>query len=213
MDFTGLLILPLGLGLLGFIEPCSLGSSLLFVRYLEAKDTHTKILETCVFAVTRALFMGSLGVLAAYIGGSFLGLQRWFWIALGLGYAVLGMAYLAGAHTQLLRAFGPTFSSRANKRSAMTLGLAFGLNVPACAAPLLAAVFAASFGAGTMLRGFWVMTVFGTALSLPLIAAASWSRGQTLLEWLAHAASRAPRWTGVILILLGFWSVYLGLNT
>lgn len=32
-----LLVLPVGLELLGFIEPCSVGSSLLFVRFVEGK--------------------------------------------------------------------------------------------------------------------------------------------------------------------------------
>jgi hypothetical protein len=29
--------LPLGLGLLGFIEPCSVGSSMLFIKHLEGR--------------------------------------------------------------------------------------------------------------------------------------------------------------------------------
>lgn len=37
MDLWALIVLPLGLGLLGFVEPCSVGSSLLFVKYLPSR--------------------------------------------------------------------------------------------------------------------------------------------------------------------------------
>jgi hypothetical protein len=65
-------------------------STPLFVRYLDAKDARAKVVETTAFAVTRAVFMGGLGMIAAFIGGRFLGLHRWFWIALGLAYVALG---------------------------------------------------------------------------------------------------------------------------
>lgn len=211
MDFSALVLLPIGLGLLGFIEPCTVGSSLLFVKVLEGKSARAKLLETAVFAGTRTLFIGALGALAALIGSSFLDLQRWFWIALGSGYVLLGSLYLAGAQWRIARALGPTLASATATRRAAALGLLFGLNVPACAAPLLAGVFAASLGAAGTLQGFWLMAVFGLALSLPLIAAVSWDRARATLDQLARLTGRTPLWTGVVLILLGVWSVYLGL--
>ena len=68
-----LLILPLGLGLFGFIEPCSIGSSLIFIKYLEGRKDTRKLAETALFAVTRALFIGSLGVAAVLVGTAFVG--------------------------------------------------------------------------------------------------------------------------------------------
>ncbi len=37
-EFINLVLLPLALGLLGFIEPCSMGSNLLFIKYVEGKN-------------------------------------------------------------------------------------------------------------------------------------------------------------------------------
>lgn len=54
-------IAPLGLGLLGFIEPCSIGSSLLFVKAVEGNPPAIKLVQVGVFALTRALFIGLLG--------------------------------------------------------------------------------------------------------------------------------------------------------
>lgn len=211
MDLWTLLVLPLGLGLLGFIEPCTVGSSLLFVKYLEGKEAAAKLLETTVFAVTRAVFIGSLGALAAFIGSAFLDLQRWFWVLLGSAYIVLGAVYLARKHWTLMRVLGPKLNRVHTARGAATLGVIFGLNIPACAAPLLAAVFAASFGTATVAQGFWMMAVFGLALSLPLVAAVLWGRARGWLDRIAALTQRVPFWTGVVFVILGTWSVYLGI--
>lgn len=212
MDLWLLLILPLGLGLLGFIEPCTVGSSLLFVKYLEGKAAAAKIVETTVFAVTRAMFIGSLGAVAALVGSALIGVRQWFWILLGSAYVVLGGIYLAGWHGRLMRAVGPGFARTSTTGTAAMLGLVFGLNIPACAAPLLAAILAASVGTATIVQGFWMMAIFGVALSLPLIAAVSWGTARAALDRMAQLSGRAPLWTGMVLIVVGVWSVYLGIR-
>lgn len=80
--FINLFVLPAALGLLGFIEPCSIGSSLIFIKYLERKETARKLAETMLFAATRAVFIGALGILAVLLGAAFLGLQKGAWILL-----------------------------------------------------------------------------------------------------------------------------------
>ena len=212
MDLSLLLILPVGLGLLGFIEPCTIGSSLLFVKYLEGRETKAKIIETAVFAVTRALFIGSLGAVAAVVGSAFIGVQHWFWILLGFAYVGLGGIYLARKHWSLMRLFPSTLTRTRRTSAAATLGLVFGLNIPACAAPLLAAIFAAGLGSATVAQGFWIMAVFGASLSLPLVAAVSWGRARAALDRLTRLADRAPVWMGTVLIVLGVWSAYLGVR-
>ncbi|MBI4501673.1 MAG: sulfite exporter TauE/SafE family protein [Gemmatimonadetes bacterium] len=212
MDLWTLFVLPLGLGLLGFIEPCTVGSSLLFVKYLEGKEAAAKLLETSVFTVTRAVFIGALGALAAFIGSAFLDLQRWFWVLLGSAYIVVGAVYLARKHWALMRVLGPKLNRVRTARRAATLGVIFGLNIPACAAPLLAAVFAASLGTASVAQGFWMMAVFGLALSLPLVAAVFWGWARGWLDRFAGLTQRVPFWTGVVFVLLGTWSVYLGIT-
>lgn len=83
VSLTRGLALPIGLGLLGFVEPCSIGSTLLFVKTLEGRDASRKLLEVTVFALTRALLMGALGMLAVIAGSAFMGLQNGAWIVLG----------------------------------------------------------------------------------------------------------------------------------
>lgn len=206
-----LLVLPLLLGLVGFVEPCSVGSSLLFVKFIEARSAAAKIRATVVFTLTRALFLGSMGAGAALVGAAFLDLQRAFWVGLGVLYFAIGAIYLAGRRRWLMRALGPAVARAGERRGAAALGLVFGLNVPACAAPLLAAVLAAGLAAGGVLRGFVSLAVFGLALSLPLVAIVLFGRGRVWLDRLASLSARVPRWTGGVFVGLGALSIYFAL--
>ena len=212
MDVSTLLLVPFGLGLVGFIEPCTVGSSLLFVKYLEGKKRSAKLLETVVFTATRALFIGSLGALAALVGAVFLDLQRGFWVLLGILYVVLGAFYLARQQGRLMVVLGPSLRKASQTRGAAALGLLFGLNIPACAAPLLAALMAATIGVGSVAQGFFVMGVFGLALSLPLVVAVLSDRARAWLDRLASISARVPLWTGVLFVVLGAWSIYFGVR-
>jgi cytochrome c-type biogenesis protein len=210
-----LFVLPAGLGLFGFIEPCSIGSSLLFVKYLEDEVAAEKIRQTALFAATRAVFIGLLGIAAVVVGSGFVAFQKTAWIILGVLYALLGILLLAGRAGALMVAIGPGIRKLSGLRGSAGLGVLFGLNIPACAAPLLAALLAAAAATGasgaTVTAGFTALAVFGFFLSAPLVAAVFSARARRLLDWLAHQAGRFPKWTGVILIALGAWSIAFGL--
>lgn len=213
--FINLLVFPAALGLLGFIEPCSIGSSLIFIKYLERKEAARKIAETVLFAATRALFIGALGILAVLLGMAFLGLQKGAWILLGALYLVIGTLYATGRARLLMQSIGPRLSGLSGARGSIGLGMLFGLNIPACAAPLLLVLLGAAAAGGTtgttFLGGFASLAVFGLALSLPLVLAVLFAPARRTLDWLAGLSVRMPFWTGVVLIALGVWSIGFGL--
>ncbi|MPZ32999.1 MAG: hypothetical protein GEV13_18745 [Rhodospirillales bacterium] len=213
--FINLLVLPAALGLLGFVEPCSIGSSLIFIKYLERKEAARRLTETILFAVTRALFIGGLGILAVLLGTAFLGLQKGAWILLGAIYVFIGSLYLAGRAQVLMRSVGPSLASLSGARGSVGLGVLFGLNIPACAAPLLLILLGAAAAGGatgsTFLGGFVSLAVFGLALSLPLVLAVLFAPARAALDWLAGLSGRMPFWTGVVLTVLGLWSIGFGL--
>lgn len=212
MDLWALVAVPLGLGLLGFIEPCSLGSTLLFVKFLEGKGRWAKIRETAVFTVVRAGFVGTLGALAGLLGSMFLDLQRGFWVVLGVVYLALGAVYLLGRQGLLKRTVGPRIRALGDDRGAAALGAVFGLNIPACAAPLLAGLLAAGVGAGDLAEGFLALAVFGLGLSLPLVAAVFWEQARAAIDRLGGLTRRIPGWTGAVLVAVGAWSIWFGLS-
>lgn len=215
LGLINLLVVPAALGLLGFIEPCSIGSSLIFIKYLERKEAARKLAETVLFTATRAAFIGALGVLAVLLGTAFLGLQKGAWILLGAAYVVIGGLYLAGWAQVLMMSVGPSLASLSGARGSIGLGMLFGLNIPACAAPLLLILLGAAAAGGatgsTLAGGFVSLAVFGLALSLPLVLAVLFAPARRALDWLAGLSRRMPFWTGIVLIALGLWSIGFGL--
>jgi cytochrome c-type biogenesis protein len=202
-------VLPAALGLLGFVEPCSIGSSLLFVRHLEGRAPVAKLAETALFAVSRAGLVGLLGVAAVLLGSGFAGLQRGAWVLLGALYVALGLLHATR------RGRLPRVELARGRAGSVGLGLLFGLNIPACAGPLLLALLAAAAAGGatgaTLARGFVSLGIFGLALSLPLVAAVLSAPARRGLDRLAALSRRAPVWAGGLLVALGLWSIGLGL--
>lgn len=219
MDFTltRMVLLPLGLGLLGFIEPCSIGSTLLFVKYLEGKSPTNKLSQAIVFAGARAIFIGLLGMLAVLVGNAFLGFQRAAWIILGTVYILLGLPYLLRKTQALRLSLSLNLGRVSPLRGSALVGVLFGLNIPACAAPLIIALLATAAASGsvgaTVAGGFVSLGLFGLALSLPLVAVLLFEPGGRALDGLASLSQRLPFWTGLTLIVLGAWSIWFGMFT
>tara|TARA_R110002096_G_scaffold80612_3_gene188750 strand:- start:941 stop:1627 length:687 start_codon:yes stop_codon:yes gene_type:complete len=212
-SLIGLVAIPAGLGLIGFVEPCSIGSSLVFVKYLEGKSAAAKLAETALFTATRSVFIGLLGVLAVVIGSVFLDLQRGAWLLLGAAYVALGLLLATGRARAVMVTIGPSLKRLSSRGGSAGLGLLFGLNIPACAAPLLFALLAgaaASDGASA-LTGFVALAVFGFALSLPLVAVVLIPAARGLLDRFAALSGRYPMVAGLILVALGAWSIGFGL--
>lgn len=206
-----LLLLAIGLGLLGFIEPCTIGAHLLFTQCLSKQERQKQLLYVVLFTLTRALLIGLLGVVAAFLGSAFFHLQRVFWVVLGMGYVVVGMLYFTQKHGWLMPSWGPDIQHGYPARHALVLGVLLGLNVPACAVPLLMAVLGASFGAATIGQGFLIMTIFGIALSVPLLLVLAWERARKGLVRFTRFSASLPQWTGLAFVVLGLWSIRLGL--
>jgi cytochrome c-type biogenesis protein len=206
-----LVVVPISLGLLGFVEPCSIGSSLLFIKYLERKDAAAKLAQVGIFALTRAVFIGLLGMLAVLLGTAFLGFQKGAWVLLGALYVAIGALYMLGKPRTFVGSLGPSLGHLSGWRASAGLGLLFGLNIPACAAPLifglLGAAAATGVAGGTLAAGFVSLALFGGALSLPLVAAVLFEPARRALDRLAGLSTRLPFWTGVLLIALGLGSI------
>lgn len=209
--FMALVAVPAGLGLFGFIEPCSIGSTLIFVKHLEGKSTGARLLETALFALTRSILIGLLGVLAVLVGSLFLDLQRGAWVVLGAGYVGLGLLLASGRASVLMVSFGPGLRRLGGLTGSAGLGVLFGLNIPACAAPLLFALLAGAAASATVVSGFIALAVFGFALSLPLVVVVLVPAAHSLLDRLAALSGRFPLLAGVVLTGLGVWSIWFGL--
>ncbi|WP_148862207.1 urease accessory protein UreH domain-containing protein [Marinobacter fonticola] len=215
MELLQSLALAMGLGLLGFIEPCSVGSHLIFLKFLDRLPKRQRWLQTLIFTLVRSGFMALLGVVAATIGARFLGIQETLWVVLGSVYILLGLVYLAGGASWIIRRLNRLLPHVSPTAGGVGLGAAFGLNIPACAAPLLAVLLGDAAARAAMdsgaAHGALSLFIFGLALSSPLVLAVFTRTGRRMMNAITRFAGRMPRWTGGVLIVLGLWSIALAL--
>lgn len=212
MDLTvGQFALALGLGLFGFIEPCTIGAHLLFLDAQRDRSLAERARAMGVFLAARVLVMGGFGGLIVLAGQRLLGAQTALWLLFGLVYLAIGLAFLTGAGSGSRRRIRIAPEAWRSAESPALQGAAFGLNIPACAAPILFGLLGAATTTGSAATGFAMMAVFALALSAPLLPL-------SLVPALAGPLDRLRDWTrprrwlvGAVFIGLGLWSVWFGL--
>lgn len=211
MEWYQLILVPIAFGLIGFIEPCSIGANIIFLGYLKTRES-AKIPEAVKFTITRAFFLGSVGLAVGILGQSLrIGAYSYslilgvLYVALGLLGFVLGYWGKGLASVDLGRYFP--------KESAVPLGVIFGLSAPACSLPL----FLALIGLGAI-KGAWIgfltLFLFGLALSAPLVWIAGSQKADETLRWLGRVAFRFPylaefvlTFVGAVTILIAWWQL------
>ncbi len=205
MEIYQLILVPIAFGLLGFVEPCSIGANILFLGYLQTRE-RSKVFEAVKFTITRAIFLGLIGLAAGVMGQTLrIGTYSYSMI-LGFLYILLGLFGLwwgyrgMGLGSLDLGRYFP-------KGGAVPLGVIFGLSAPACSFPLLLALV----GLG-VLKGAWVgfltLFLFGLALSAPLLWIARSDRADEILRRLGRVPLKAPYLPGLVLILVGFITAF-----
>ncbi len=209
--FLSVFLLPAGLGLLGFVEPCTIGGHLIFLQTQKARARAERWRAIAAFVVARAAVAGLFGAGAALLGQRLIAFQSGLWLVFGLAYLLAGLALMrARARWMRLRiALAPGAWWRA--ASPLLLGLAFGLGVPACAAPILFVLLGLGASTGAVAAGFAQMAVFGLFLSLPLALFVALPGLVPRLEGLGRRLGDTRRLLGAIFFLLGLWSVWFGL--
>jgi len=209
MEAFYLLALAIGLGLLGFVEPCSVGANMVFLGHLREKGRGERLRETAKFALVRSAVLGLFGLGIAFLGSSVFAAQKGFWLLLGLLYLALGVAVILNARFRWglfgrvsLRRLLPEREDRS-----LGLGLLFGLNLPACAYPLMLALLGPGAASGPLL-GFAALFVFGLALSLPLVPLAFSERTAKIFDRLSRLGGATPYVIGVVFLLLAAYVLY-----
>ena len=211
MDITAqTLMLAFGLGLLGFIEPCTIGAHMLFLGGQRARPIKARLGAASVFLLARLIMMGGFGGLIVVLGQRLIGVQTGTWILFGSIYLSLGLAILTGWDKALRQRIKLAPERWKAASSPLLQGLAFGLNIPACAAPILFGLIGTATVSGSAMTGFLMMGLFALALSLPLLPLSVAPRLAGPLDRLADWL-RPRRWLlGGVFIVLGLWSVWFG---
>ncbi len=212
MEFTDQpVLLALGLGLLGFIEPCTIGAHILFLSAQQGRRLRQRLSAALVFLLARLVVMGGFGGLIVLLGQRLISVQTGMWLVFGAIYLGLGIAIIAGGDRGLRRRvrFAPERWRFAD--APLLQGAAFGLNIPACAAPILFGLIGTATASGSAATGVLMMSAFALALTLPLIplfVAPSLAGG---LDRVANWLRPRRRLLGTIFVGLGLWSIWFGL--
>lgn len=209
MSELSLLGLAAGLGLLGFVEPCSMGANGVFLSHLRRKDRTARLVETAKFTLARSVVLGLFGLAITFFGSLVFSAQKGFWLILGLLYLALGMGVILNARYRwgIFSRLSPERVLPRREDRSLGLGLLFGLNLPACAYPLLLALIGRSAVEGA-LWGFSALFVFGLALSLPLAPLAFSERAAKHFGHLARLDGITPYVVGIVLIVLAAYVIY-----
>lgn len=213
MDFSPqtLVIFPIALGLLGFIEPCTIGGHLLFLDTQKERSTVEKTKAVLVFLLTRSFMSGLFGVLITLLGQRLISVQTSIWLFLGLFYFVIGIFFLSGNAKWIKRRIDFAPDKWKTAKNPFVLGLAFGFNIPACAAPILFGLLGLAATTGSVLAGFGMMFLFGLFLSLPLLPFALIPSLAQHLDRFAQKLKQMRWIIGVVFIALGILSIWFGL--
>lgn len=205
------MLLAFGLGLLGFIEPCTIGVHMLFLAGQRDRQMRARLEAAVAFLFARLIVMGGFGGLIVVVGQRLIGVQTGTWLIFGTIYLGLGLAIWTGWDRAMRHRIGIAPENWKAAANPLLQGLAFGLNIPACAAPILFGLIGTAAVSGSAATGFLMMAVFAMALSLPLVPLAVVPRFARPLDRLADWL-RPRRWfLGAIFVVLGIWSVWFGL--
>ena len=90
MDLTyQALLLAFGLGLLGFIEPCTIGAHMLFLGGQRARPLGRRLGAAMTFLLARLVVMGGFGGMIVVLGQRLIGVQTGAWLIFGAIYLCL----------------------------------------------------------------------------------------------------------------------------
>jgi cytochrome c-type biogenesis protein len=200
MELYQIILVPIAFGLLGFVEPCSIGANIIFLGYLEARSS-SRTWEAVKFTITRALFLGLIGLAVGIIGQSLR--TGAYTYSLGLGFLYVALGLLGAFWRYRGSGLGSLDIGRhLPKEGAVPLGVIFGLSAPACSLPLFLALIGLGAVKGASI-GFLTLFLFGLALSAPLLWIARSEKAGDMLRRLGGLASRLPYLSESVLIVVG----------
>ena len=203
------LVLPIGLGLLGFIEPCVIGGHLMFIETQKGRSPQARRVAVVSFVLIRAIVTGLFGILVATLGAVLADVQVGLTMVFGVIYLLIGAAFLLGRENVLKQKISMAPKAWQYAQNPVLLGAAFGLNIPACAAPILLGLLGMAATSGVVLNAFVMMFLFGFFLSVPLAAMIFIPGFSNLLDKAAKNFGKAQILIGLVFVGLGAWSIWI----
>ncbi len=202
MNIPSLVLLPFLFGLIGFVEPCSLGINMIFLNRINGFERAKRISETLVFTIVRGTFLALVGLSATFIGSKIISIQSTFFWVLGAIYIFLGALAIMNMYIPIFK-YQINLSKYLKNTEGIALGFIFGLIIPACAISFVLALIGKSILLGNLVEGFISLFLFGIALSLPLVIISFFDKSNKIIAKIAEKARQIPWLAGMVLIAVG----------
>ena len=199
--------LPLALagGLVSALNPCCLPLYPAAVATCcAARDPKIRrtAMNAAAFVVGVAFATTLLGVAAALLGRSMIGLGGWARVAIAVIPLVMGLQLLHWVQLPLPSI--SVHSGRPGLGGSFVTGLVLSLALAPCGTPVLASVLSYAAYQGSVSYGATLLFLYGIGAGIPMIAVGTVAGGLAA----RLAASRWQRWvdrgTGVLLLGVGF---------
>ncbi|MHB1355201.1 MAG: cytochrome c biogenesis CcdA family protein [Anaerolineae bacterium] len=207
-------ILTFFAGILTSIGPCNIAMIPLVVAFVAGQKQISRgrsLALSSAFALGLAITLMILGVLAALVGG-LLGVNNriWYYVVAAV-CIVMGLQWL-GVFTIPLPEWGVRLRERITRKGvlgALLLGLVSGLVASGCATPAMAAILTLVIYKGALVYGASLLLVYGLGRGVPIIILGTFAGLIKLIPQLVRWARRLEQVSGVMLILIGIYFIWI----
>jgi len=203
--WANLFILPVILGLVGAITPCAMGINALLLGYLMDKERRTRLWQGVQFTLVRAGLLTLLGLLFGLLGQTAAGFIFAYQKVIAVSLILLGVLFIVSGYRPLpIPELGLARRFGRGPGGVLTLGILFGLDIPACTGALVLALLARTVLMGNYVAGAISLFVFGVAMSLPVLVVVMFEGANRALVGFSRRARTAFYFgAGGVLILVG----------
>lgn len=208
------LILVFAGGVVTSIGPCNMAMIPLIIGYVGGSRDLSRgrsFVLSATFATGLAITFMLLGVVVSFVGGLVGAGHQWFY------YIVAGVCILIGLHLLgLIHLPMPDFLAEQRQKmkwrgapGALALGLVSGLVSSQCATPVLAAILTYVMAEGAMAYGALLLFIYALGRGVPIVAAGTFTGALKQLRTFGRWSSVIEKVSGVIIIGVGLYLVWL----
>lgn len=198
-------------GVSSLLHPCSFALIPGYIAYLvDSKSSTHGILSGLTFTAGLISVLAILGALISFVGGILATVLPWLQLIVALAIIFLGLIQMAGL---TFDSIAPRFKVKRGFIGLYIFGLAFGLVISGCSAPVFFSIILYSFISGIQ-NGILTLISYGLGMGIitMTVSILTLRTKQTILNKINRYSNWINRITGIILIAAGFYILHNALS-
>ena len=200
-------------GVITSIGPCNVAMIPLLIGFVVGKKDISRtegFAISLVFTIGLAITFAALGVFAAVVGGLFGAGHIWYYVVAVICIAI-GLHLLGVLQIPIPDLFARQRESvqRKGLLGALLLGLVSGLVSSQCATPVMAVILTLVMAKGAVVYGATLLFVYALGRGVPIIVAGTFAGVVKALPMFARWGERFQQASGVVVMLVGFYFLWI----